>query len=132
MNGKATHRQLITLSATIAMLAVALLLPLVNLMSYRFTLFDLPHKIQRLVPGAAPQALAYVLLLLLLLAPVVLSLLTWLKGKAPKGLVALPCCTAALLTTLLLLAKRPDPGVGLWVYLAVAATLLFTLRRNFS
>ena len=128
MNGKATHRQLITLSATIAMLAVALLLPLVNLMSYRFTLFDLPHKIQRLVPGAAPQALAYVLLL----APVVLSLLTWLKGKAPKGLVALPCCTAALLTTLLLLAKRPDPGVGLWVYLAVAATLLFTLRRNFS
>ena len=120
-----TKHQMVTLAGSVAMLAATLLLPLVNLQSYRFGFFELPHKIQRLVSGDVSQAIGYVLLFGLLLAPVVLALVAWLKGRASKVLTLLPLLFAVVLTVLLLVANKPSPGLGLWLYLAVAAVVAF-------
>ena len=111
------------------MLAVALLLPLVNLMSYRFTLVELPHKIERLVQGTASQFVGYVLVAGLLLAPLALLLQTWLGKQGPKLLLMLPLLVAAVLVVVLL-AGKPSPGIGLWIYLVVAAAVVMLGLRK--
>jgi len=121
--------QMVTLAGCVAMLAATLLLPLVNLQSYRFGFFELPHKIQRLVSGDVGQAIGYVLLFGLLLAPIALALVAWLKGRASKALVLLPLIFAVVLTVLLLIANKPSPGLGLWIYLAVAAVVAFYKQK---
>ncbi len=112
---KASKPTILTLCLSAAMLAVALLLPLVNLMSYRFTLFELPHKIQRLVNGGVSQTIAFLVLALLCLALVAL-----VRRRVPQWLLGLPAIVSALLMVLLLLASKPNPGIGLWIYLALA------------
>jgi len=127
MNAKKT----ITLVGSLLMLVVALLLPLVNLMSYHFTLFELPHKIQRLVDGTGAQIIGYVLLVGLVLCPLVLGVYTWMKGCVSKTMAVLPLCFSAILTILLLVAKKPNPGVGLWIYLGLAVVVaIVALRRK--
>ena len=117
---KASKPSILTLCLSAAMLAVALLLPLVNLMSYRFTLFELPHKIQRLVNGGVSQTIAFLLLALLVLAPLCLALVALVRRRVPQWLLGLPAIVSALLVVLLLLASKPNPGIGLWIYLALA------------
>ena len=112
------------------MLAVALLLPLVNLMSYRYTMADLPHKIQRLLHSDTEQTIAYVLFSLLLLLPLTLALSVGFKKRVPRLLALLPALTAGVLLGLLLLATKPSPGWGLMLYLAVALfTCYYALKR---
>lgn len=116
--------QTVTLAGCVAMLAIALLLPLVNLMSYRFTMADLPHKIGRMVKGDVSQILGYVFLVGLLLSPIIVALYTWSRGRAPKTVILLPLLFAAVLTVLLLIASKPSPGMGLWLYLVVAVAVV--------
>jgi len=115
--------QMVTFAGCAALLVTALLLPLVNLMSYRFTIFDLPHKIGRMVHGDVSQIVGYVLLVGLLLSPIVVALYTWSRGRAPKTVILLPLLFSAVLTVLLLIASKPSPGVGLWLYLLLAVVI---------
>lgn len=117
-------KTLMTLAGSIAMLAIAFLLPLVNLKSYRFMLTDLPHKIDRLVHDDTSQTVAYVLLAGIVLAPVLLAVTALLWKKAAKAVAWLPVVFSLALTVALLLAKAPNPGIGLWIYLAVAGATL--------
>ncbi len=129
MNEKFVNRRVVTMIGSVALLAVSLLLPLVNLMSYRYILFDLPHKIQRLLHSGTEQAIAYVLFSLLLLSPLVLLLVTALKKHAPAWLAGLPALSVGVLTILLLLADKPSPGVGLWIYLVIALAIALWNER---
>ena len=112
--------RLMTLLGSAAMLASAFLLPLVNLKSYRFTIDVLPHKIERLVRDANNQIVGYVLLALLVLTPLIVFLCALWRGRAPKAVAILPVLVSLALVVLLLLANKPNPGLGLWVYLGVA------------
>ncbi|MCR4602254.1 MAG: hypothetical protein K5683_01800 [Prevotella sp.] len=125
-----TIQKRMVLAGSLVMVLVVLLMPLVNLMSYRFGLFELPHKIERLVDGTGAQVIGFVLLAALVISPLVLGVLTWVKGRAPKVVVVLPLCFSAVLTILLLVAKKPDPGIGLWVYLCMAAVVAVDALRK--
>lgn len=124
MEEKTASRTLSTLTGCVVMLAVTLFLPLVNLKSYRFTFVELPHKIERLVQGTGSQAVGYVLVAALLLAPLVLLLQVCMGRRGSSVLLVLPLLIAALFV-MVLLAGKPSPGIGLWIYLAVAAAVAF-------
>ena len=109
-----------TLASAIVMLAASLLLPLVSLASYRWTVTDLPHKIGCLMDEGIGQAVAYILLLGLLLAPLALAVSLLLRRHAGKTLHLLPAVVAILLTAALLLSSHLMPGWGLWLYLFFA------------
>lgn len=120
---KHSRSSVVTLVGSAAMLASALLLPLVNLMSYSFTMFDLPHKIERLVKGDVNQLVGYVLLALLALAPLLSGLMALLRKRQPRWLFIVPVVVAAVLLVLLLVASVPSPAIGLWIYLVLAVFL---------
>lgn len=111
------------LVSCVAMLVSALLLPLVNLKSYRWTMADLPHKISRLVNDNGIRVVAYVLLAAIVITPVVVTLYTGFKGGIPKAVSLLPLLFSLVLTVLLTLANKPSPGMGLWIYVAVAVVV---------
>jgi len=125
-----TIQKKMMLTGSLVLVLVAVLLPLVNLMSYRFTLFELPHKIQRLVDGTGAQVIGFVLLAGLVLCPIVLGMMVWLKGRVAKGVAVLPLCFSGILTILLLMATKPEPGIGLWVYVSMAAVVAFAALRK--
>ena len=110
---------IITFACSIAMLA-SLLLPLVALKSYRFGITDLPHKIERLVHGGFNQIVGYVLLALLILAPLVLAVFTLWRRRPPLVVALLPAVVALLFTIQLWIAHQPAPAVGMYVYLILA------------
>ena len=119
MEKKPQASKILTLVCCIVMLA-SLLLPLVNLQSYRYNIFELPHKIGRLVHGSVNQVVGYLLLALLVIAPLLLALLVWRRRGAPLAATLLPAVVALLFTILLLIATHPSPGLGMWIYLIVA------------
>lgn len=108
-----------TFVCSVAMLG-ALLLPLVNIQSYRFGINDLPHKIERLVHGGFNQIVGYVLLVLLVLAPTILSVFTIFHRRPPLAVALLPAIVALLFNILLWIAPQASPAIGMYVYLILA------------
>ena len=104
-----------------ALLAIFLLLPLVNMMSYHWTLADLGHKLPRLVHSGAVRVIAFLLLAGMLLTPVWLVLKTCIRFHASKVERLLPAACALVTAIALMVTSSPlSPGLGLWLYLAVA------------
>lgn len=124
-----TRKRIIAIGGSLVML-LSTLLPLVNVKSYRWNIFDLPHKIDRLVENTTYNTVGKVLIAALVLFPLVLALVTWLKGRAPKLVAVLPVVVALAFIVILFLSGRPTPGVGLWLYAAVAAaTFAMTFKH---
>ena len=131
---KATRLQLITLTASLLLLLVCLLMPLVALMSYRWGLWEVLAKIPRLVHSGVVQVVGYVLLALMVLSPLLLALrpgvcCSWRRSAKHRGLCPLwagvvrllPLVSSLLLIVALLSSSKPiSPAVGLWVYCALA------------
>ena len=131
MKTLSSSKQFIALTGSIAMLAVALLLPLVNVKSYSWGLFELPHKIQRLIHDDVQVIIAFVLLALLVIVPVVVALVAWLKDRVPRTLALLPFIVGLAFTIILFIGHRTSPGLGLYIYDAVAlATLIASFKSN--
>ncbi|MBR3068166.1 MAG: hypothetical protein IKG77_10540 [Prevotella sp.] len=124
-----TNRQIATLVGCVAMLAVLMALPLVGLMSYRFGLADVLHKMPRLVSSDVTRFVGYVLLLGMALGPVLLGLRGGIADRAKLFERMLPALCALLLTLSLLLSIKPvSPAVGLWIYLVVALLMPVTVK----
>lgn len=101
---------------------IALLLPLVQVKSYRWGLWAFADKLMRnrLPVDDASRIGAYVLLAALVLVPLAVVVKLWLKGRASRLLSLLPAIVAVVLAVALLLNPRINPGLGLWIYLVVA------------
>ena len=122
-------QKILTIGGCLLML-LATLLPLVNVKSYRWNILDLPHKIDRLVENATYNTVGKVLVAALVLLPLIVALVAWLKGRAPKLVAVLPLLVALAVIVLLLMAGKPMPGIGLWLYAAVAAaTFAMTFKH---
>ena len=130
---KLTNKQIMILAACAVMLLCALLLPLVNVMSYHWGISELPHKLSRLVSNGLARGVGYALLILIVLSPVALATAA-LKGNALKIIVLLPLVAALLFIVVLFLAAPPTPGLGLWLYLAaaVAAVVVAFMKEKAS
>ena len=125
----AAKRKYFIISGCLVML-LATLLPLGNVKSYRWNILDLPHKIDRLVENATYNTVGKVLVAALVLLPLIVALVAWLKGRAPKLVAVLPLLIALAVIVLLFMAGKPMPGVGLWLYAAVAAaTFAMTFKH---
>ena len=104
-----------------AMLAIFLLLPLVNMMSYHWTVADLAHKLPRLVHSGTVRFIAILLLAGMLFTPVWLALRTCFRFHASKVERLLPAAIALVTAIALMVICSPlSPGPGLWLYLVVA------------
>lgn len=130
MKAISSTKQFIALTGSIAMLAVAVLLPLVNVKSYRWGLFELPHKIQRLVHDDVQVTVAFVLLALIVILPVVMALVAWLKGRVPRAVAVLPLVVGLAFTAVLLIGGRTMPGLGLYIYDAVALAVVVAIFKS--
>ena len=122
-------QKILTIGGCLLML-LATLLPLVSVKSYRWNILELPHKIDRLVENATYNSIGKVLVAALVLLPLIVALVAWLKGRAPKLVAVLPLLVALAVIVLLFMAGKPMPGVGLWLYAAVAAvTFAMTFKH---
>ena len=122
-------QKILTIGGCLLML-LATLLPLVSVKSYRWNILDLPHKIDRLVENATYNTIGKVLVGALVLLPLIVALVAWLKGRAPKLVAVLPLLVALAVIVLLFMAGKPMPGIGLWLYAAVAAaTFAMTFKH---
>lgn len=103
------------------LLAVFLLLPLVNAMSYHWTIADLARKLPRLVKSDVVRLVAYILLAGMLFSPLWLALRTYFRPLVHQADRLLPAAFALLLAIALMVTSSPlSPGLGLWFYLAIA------------
>lgn len=116
---KKFHQKIMTLGGCLVML-LATLLPLVNVKSYRWNIIDLPHKIDRLVEHATYNTLGKVLVGALVVCPLIVALVAWFKGRAPKLVAVLPLLMALALIVILFMTGPSSPGIGLWLYTVVA------------
>ncbi len=135
MQVKTGKTQIVTLALCAAMLLAVLLEPLVQVMSYRWGLAELPHKIGRLVDSAAVQGVAFVLLALMVLAPMALAVATVLKGRAGKVLRCTPAAASLLLLLPLIAGRHAAPAAGLWAYVLLAVATIaadYILHRKNS
>ena len=124
-----TRKRIIAIGGSLVML-LSTLLPLVNVKSYRWNILDLPHKIDRLVENVTYNTVGKVLIAALVLFPLVLALVTWFKGRAPKLVAVLPLVVALAFIVILFMSGRPTPGIGLWLYaVAAVATLALSCRK---
>ena len=106
-------------------IATSVLLPLVNLLSYRWTLAEVLHKIPRLVHGGTAQAVGYVLVV----GNRGLKLALW-RHRCGVAVRLLPLLSALLLAACLLLSSKPvAPGIGLWIYILLALALSMGTRK---
>ena len=122
---KTIYKKIITLCGCLVMLATTLL-PLVSVKSYQWNIFELPHKIDRLVEDPTYNIVGKVLIAALVLFPLIVAVTAWLKGRAPKLVAMLPLLVALAFIVILFMTGRPTPGIGLWLY-AAAAALTFAL-----
>ena len=123
-----TSKRIIAIGGSLVML-LATLLPLVNVKSYRWNIIDLPHKIDRLVEHATYNTLGKVLVGALVVCPLILAMVAWLKGRAPKLVAVLPLLVALAFIVILFMAGPSSPGIGLWLYAVVAiATFAITYK----
>lgn len=125
----ATSKGKIAIGGSLLML-LATLLPLVNVKSYHWNILELPHKIDRLVDNATYNTVGKVLVAALMVCPLIVVLVTWLKRRVPKLVALLPLLVATAFIVILFMAGKPTPGIGLWLYTVVAvATLALTSRK---
>ena len=125
----AAKQKTITLGGCLVML-LATLLPLVNVKSYRWNILELPHKIDRLVDNATYNTIGKVLVAALVVCPLVVAVVAWLKGRASKPVAMLPLLVALLFVIVLFMLRGLAPGIGLWLYAVVAAVMLaMTFRK---
>ena len=125
---KPINQKIMTLGGCLVML-LATLLPLVNVKSYRWNIIDLPHKIDRLVEHATYNTLGKVLVGALVVCPLIVAIVAWLKGRAPKLVAVLPLLVALSFIVILFMAGPSAPGIGLWLYTVVAiATFAITYK----
>ena len=118
-----------TLVGCMALLVVLIALPLVGLMSYRFGLSDVLHKMPRLVNSDLTRIVGYVLLGGMAIGPVLLGLRGGIVDRAKLFERMLPALCALLLVLALLISSKPvAPAVGLWIYLVVALLMPVTVQ----
>ena len=122
-------QKILTIGGCLLML-LATLLPLVSVKSYRWNILELPHKIDRLVENATYNTIGKVLVGALVFLPLIVALVAWLKGRAPKLVAVLPLLVALAVIVLLFMAGKPMPGVGLWLYAAVAAATFAMIFKH--
>ena len=109
---------------------LATLLPLVNVKSYCWNIFELPHKINRLVENATYNTLGKVFLVALVILPLVVALMAWFKGRVTKPVAVLPLVLALAFIVILFMAGPSSPGIGLWLYtIAAVATFAVTFKE---
>ena len=129
MLAKIVNQKIMTLGGCLAMLLVTFL-SLVNVKSYRWNILDLPHKIDRLIEHATYNAIGKVLVAALVVFPLLVALVAWLKGRAPKLVAVLPLLVALAFIVILLMARPSSPGIGLWLYAIVSvATFAITFKQ---
>ena len=123
-----TRKRIIAIGGSIVML-LSTLLPLVNVKSYRWNMLELPHKIDRLVEHTTYNTLGKVLVAALVVCPLIVALVAWFKGRAPKLVAVLPLLMALALIVILFMTGPSSPGIGLWLYTVVAiATFAITYK----
>lgn len=127
---KTTMRKIVSLSCSLIMLVATLLLPLVNLKSYRWGFFELFHKIDRLVGSATHNIIGKTMLVVLLAGAVITVLSALLKGRVPKSLALLPLLVAFVFIVVLFTTGRTAPGIGLWIYVIAAAITFGMTFKN--
>lgn len=121
-------QKILTIGGCLLML-LATLLPLVSVKSYRWNILELPHKIDRLVEHTTYNTLGKVLVGALVVFPLIVALVAWFKGRAPKLVAVLPLLMALALIVILFMARPTSPGIGLWLYTIVAiATFAITFK----
>ena len=125
MLAKIINQKIMTLGGCLAMLLVTFL-SLVNVKSYRWNILDLSHKIDRLVEHATYNAIGKVLVAALVVFPLLVALVAWLKGRAPKLVAVLPLLVALAFIVILLMARPSSPGIGLWLY-AIVSVAIFAI-----
>lgn len=130
-------KRTITIShiTTLALPVVALLLPLVQVKSYKWGLLVFADKMMRgrLPASDGSKIGAYVLLAALVLVPVAVAVTAWLKGRMSRALSLLPAIPALILIVALLINPRTAPAYGLWIYLVLAlmtGTITITIGRE--
>lgn len=121
-----TTKQRVMIISGCAVMLLATLLPLVNVKSYRWNILELPHKIDRMVEHATNNTVGKVLVGALVVFPVIVALVAWLKGRAPKLVAVLPLLVALAFIVILFMSGKTYPGIGLWLY-AAAAVGIFAL-----
>jgi hypothetical protein len=127
---KLSTQKLTVLAGSLAMAAVTLLLTLVCVKSYRWGWFELFHKIDRLMnQHIVFNYLGKTLLVLLLATPLLLCVVAWLKPRTPRVVAALPLLTSLVFIILLFLAGV-SPGLGQYLYCAIAAAVLFAAVKE--
>ena len=71
-----------------------------------------------------------VLIAALVVFPLLVALVAWLKGRAPKSVAVLPLLVALAFIVILFMARPTSPGIGLWLYAVVAvATFAITFKQ---
>ena len=107
MSAKIINQKVMTLGGCLAMLLVTFL-SVVNVKSYHWNILELPHKV----------------------FPLLVALVAWLKGRAPKSVAVLPLLVALAFIVILFMARPTSPGIGLWLYAVVAvATFAITFKQ---
>lgn len=129
MLAKKINQKIMTLGGCLAMLLVTFL-SLVNVKSYHWNILDLPHKIDRLVEHTTYNTIGKVLIATLVVFPLLVALIAWFKGRAPKLVASLPLLVALAFIVILFMARPTSPGIGLWLYAVVAvATFAITFKQ---
>lgn len=129
MLAKIINQKVMTLGGCLAMLLVTFL-SLVNVKSYRWNIFDLPHKIDRLVGHATYNTIGKVFVAALVAFPLLVALVAWLKGRAPKLVAVLPLLVALAFIVILFMVRPASPGIGLWLYtIAAVATFAILFKK---
>lgn len=129
MLAKIINQKIMTLGGCLAMLLVTFL-SLVNVKSYHWNILDLPHKIDRLVEHTTYNTIGKVLIATLVVFPLLVALIAWFKGRAPKLVASLPLLVALAFIVILFMARPTSPGIGLWLYAVVAvATFAITFKQ---
>ena len=129
MSAKIINQKVMTLGGCLAMLLVTLL-SVVNVKSYHWNILELPHKIDRVVNHTAYNIIGKVLIAALVVFPLLVALVAWIKGRVPKSVAVLPLLVALAFIVILFMARPTSPGIGLWLYAVVAvATFAITFKQ---
>ena len=129
MSAKIINQKVMTLGGCLAMLLVTFL-SVVHVKSYHWNILELPHKIDRVVNHTAYNIIGKVLIAALVVFPLLVALVAWIKGRVPKSVAVLPLLVALAFIVILFMARPTSPGIGLWLYAVVAvATFAITFKQ---
>ena len=129
MSAKIINQKVMTLGGCLAMLLVTFL-SVANVKSYHWNILELPHKIDRVVNHTAYNIIGKVLIAALVVFPLLVALVAWIKGRVPKSVAVLPLLVALAFIVILFMARPTSPGIGLCLYAVVAvATFAITFKQ---